>query len=261
MAHQHQNQRAKTKSKNKGDIAFLTNALEHNGAARNHKKRKSWTKHDVMQIQPMNAAQNDLFYAWENNHSVYCHGSAGTGKTFLALYLALMDVLEGKQERIIIVRSVVPTREMGFLPGDLEEKIAVYEDPYRAIFFELLGKPSSYEDMKEAGLIEFKSTSFIRGLTIDNAIIVMDEASNNTYHEISSVVTRVGENSRLICSGDIVQSDLNGKRGDLEGMSKAMRVFDNMREFASVEFTKDDIVRSAFVKSFICAEEDLNTIK
>ena len=251
-----QHHRAKAKSKNKEDIAFLQNALEHNGGARNAKKKKTWTRHDIKQVVPMTDAQDDLFIAWQNNHSLCAHGSAGTGKTFLAIYLALSALVEDEQGKIVIIRSVVPTREVGFLPGDLEEKMSPYEEPYRAIFFELLGKQSSYDDMKEAGKVEFMSTSFIRGLTIDNAIIIIDEAANQTFHEISSVVTRVGENTRVICTGDIVQSDLAGKRGEVEGMSKAMQVFSKMREFELVQFTRDDIVRSEFVKSFIIAEEE-----
>jgi len=247
--------RPKAKSRNKEDLDFLTHALEHNGVAKTSRKQKSWTKHDIKAVRPITDAQEDLFHSWNNNHSICAHGSAGTGKTFLALYLALNAVLNGEHDRIVIVRSVVPTREMGFLPGDLDEKTAVYEEPYKAILFELFGKRSSYDDMKDAGKIEFMSTSFIRGLTIDNAIIILDESSNNTFHEISSVVTRVGENTRVICTGDIVQSDLNSRRGEEEGMSKAMKVFEKMVEFSLVRFTTADIVRSEFVKSFIIAEE------
>ena len=252
--------RTKSKSKNRKDseIKFLKTALDNNiNASKNNQKRKSWTKHDLVSIRPKTEAQKELFHAWINGYSICAHGSAGTGKTFLSLYLALSSVLNGEHDRIVIVRSAVPTREVGFLKGSLEEKTEVYEEPYRSILTELIGRQSTYDDMKEAGKIEFMSTSFIRGLTIDNAIIIIDEASSNTFHEISSVVTRVGLNTRVMCTGDIIQSDLNGKRGEVEGMSKAMKIFNSMKQFAMIEFTRDDIVRSEFVRDFIIASEDL----
>ena len=153
---------------------------------------------------------------------------------------------------MIIVRSVVPTREIGFLPGDLNDKVSVYETPYKDICAELIGRSSTYDDMKEAGIVQFMPTSFIRGLTWDNAIVVVDECQNMTFHEINSIVTRLGQNSRIIFTGDTNQTDL---RPVDCGMTKMLSVVDNIETFAKVKFTTDDIVRSNIVKSWIVAAE------
>jgi phosphate starvation-inducible protein PhoH len=220
-------------------------------------KIKHWNKHDVRQVQPLTQTQRDMFELWFAGNHLCAHGSAGTGKTFCALYLAINDVLNRQQSKIIIVRSAVPTRDIGFLPGTLEEKLAQYELPYHDIMHELMGKPSTYQDMKDAGIIDFVSTSFIRGLTWDNAIIIIDEGENMEFHEIDSIMTRVGKNSRVLFTGDITQTDLDKRRGTGEGMSHAICVLENMSEFETLQFTKHDIVRSEFVKSWIEASEEV----
>jgi len=232
-------------------------ALVVNGRATEEGPRtKKWSVHDVRETQPLTSNQRDMFRLWYEGNHICAHGSAGTGKTFVALYLALNEVLKKQQQRIIIVRSVVPTREIGFLPGTLEEKLTVYEQPYQDIMHELCGKPSTYNDMKEAGLIEFVSTSYVRGLTWDNAIVVVDECENLTFHEIDSVMTRMGNNSRMIVTGDVTQTDLDNKRNQSEGMSDAIKVFRNMHSIEEVQFNRHDIVRGEFVKNWIIASED-----
>jgi len=218
-------------------------------------KRKNWSIHDLKAIHPLNPRQEDMFHAWYEDKNICAHGSAGTGKTFLATYLALQDLLEKRQQQIIIVRSAVPTREIGHLPGSIEEKLAAYERPYHDIFWELIGRASTYQDMKDAGLVQFMSTSFIRGLTWDNAIVVVDEGENMTFHEIYSIMTRLGENSRVIFTGDLVQTDLDKRKNDVSGMSHFLEVIKNMSCFDDVKFTQHDIVRSGFVKSWIIAAE------
>jgi phosphate starvation-inducible protein PhoH len=197
-----------------------------------------------------------MFHAWFNGLNICTHGSAGTGKTFLAMYLAFSSVIDRRdQNRIIIVRSAVPTREIGFLPGTLEEKSALYELPYVDICHELIGRASTYENMKDAGVIEFMTTSFIRGLTWDNAVVVVDEAQNMTFHEIDSIMTRLGHNTRIIVNGDIKQTDLEGKKNGVCGMGQFMNIIKNMKEFTTVQYTVHDIVRSDLVKSWIKASE------
>ena len=231
-------------------------ALVQNGKAMEEgRKIKNWTTHDLKSIRPMTDAQEDVFHSWYNKEHICLHGSAGTGKTFLGLYLALNEVLQKNQNKIIIVRSAVATREVGFLPGTLEEKVAQYEVPYQDILHDLVGKHSTYNDMKDAHIIEFMTTSFIRGLTWDNAVIVVDEGENMTFHEINSIMTRLGKNSRIIFAGDILQTDLDGKKHGISGMADALKVFDCMDDFACVEFTQDDIVRSDFVRDWIIASE------
>lgn len=248
----------KRRNGRQAEMETLSLALVQNGKAMQEgNSKKHWSTHDIKAIQPLTPTQEDMFHAWYSDKHICAHGSAGTGKTFLALFLAINEVLQKRQSKIIIVRSAVPTREVGYLPGTLEEKTAMYELPYHAIMWELVRRQSTYEDMKSAGIIEFTVTSFIRGLTWDNAIIVVDEAENMTRHEIDSIMTRIGENTRIIMTGDIKQTDLDGKRNDVSGMEKAMKAFANMDDFALLEFTHDDIVRSEFVKSWIIASENV----
>ena len=242
---------------NRDNVEALNLALVQNGKAMEEgRKIKSWSTHDIKSIKPLTPTQEDAFHAWYNNEHICLHGSAGTGKTFLALYLALEEVLNRNQRKIIIVRSAVSTREIGHLPGSLEEKIAEYEHPYEDILHELIGRASTYVDMKDAGLIDFMVTSFVRGLTWDNAIVVVDEGENMTFHEIDSIMTRLGKNSRIIFTGDILQTDLDGKKHGTSGMADALRVFQEINDFECVEFNKHDIVRSDFVKSWIIASEE-----
>lgn len=239
-------------------VETLELALVNNGRAmEENQKRKRWSIHDIKKVKPLTPTQDDMFHAWYNNQHICAHGSPGTGKSFLSLYLAITEVLEKQQQRIIIVRSAVPTREVGFFPGTLEEKVSEYELPYHDIMYELIGRKSTYQDMKDAGLIEFKTTSFLRSLTWDNSIIIVDEAQNMSIHEINSIMTRLGENSRIMFLGDIKQTDLDGKKSGVTGMPEALKVIDIMKEFETVQFTKYDIVRSDFVKSWITASEEI----
>lgn len=245
------------KSSRNNNIIDLAEALVQNGKAYDEgPKKKRWTQHDLKSITPLTPTQQDFFYDFLEGKHVCAHGSAGTGKTFIALFLALNELLsrESPIDRIIIVRSAVPTRDVGFVPGTLEEKIALYELPYHSIFAELLGRPSSYSDMKEAGLVEFTTTSFVRGITWDNAVVVVDEGQNMTIHEINSIMTRMGEYSRVIFLGDLPQTDLR-KKYEKTGMDMFLEIIKNMEHFSSVRFTHHDIVRSAFVKSWIMASE------
>jgi len=178
----------KKTSRRKNETRFLEDALRQNGSAqRNGPKRKTWSTHDLKTVKPLTPSQQDLFHAWYNYDHICAHGTAGTGKTYLAFYLALAEILNPKtpQDRIIVVRSVVPTRDIGFLPGDLAEKVSVYETPYKDICAELVGRRSTYDDMKESGLIQFMPTSFVRGLTWDDAIVIVEECQNMTFHEIN----------------------------------------------------------------------------
>ena len=246
------------KSRHNEDVEFLNNALNLNGATvLEGPKKKRWTQHDIAHVTPLTQTQEDMFHSWNQGQHICAYGSAGTGKTFLALYLALSEVLSGKcsQKRIKIVRSVVPTRELGFLPGTLEEKILHYEAPYMDIVSELTEYWKSYEDMKEARLIQFVPTSFMRGLTWDNSIVIVDEGQNMNWHEINTIMTRLGNSSRIIFTGDILQTDLQRKY-DPSGMQRAVNVMNNHGDFDMIHFNRHDIVRSEFVKKWIAATED-----
>jgi len=191
----------------------------------------------------------------EGDHLVLC-GSAGTGKTFVGMYLALEKVLDKsyEQNKLVIVRSVVPTREMGYLPGSVEEKVDAYTAPYRSICTELFNEKMAYENLEQQGIVEFVSTSFIRGTTLDNCIVLVDEMQNLTFHELDSIITRVGKNSRIIFSGDYYQSDLKSG-SDKKGILDFMNIMEVMNNFTTVEYGWADIVRSDFVRDYIMTKE------
>jgi phosphate starvation-inducible protein PhoH len=212
-------------------------------------------------IHPKTDNQKKTFDAYDEDQNLILHGSPGTGKTFLSLYLSLYDMFrydDNPYEKITIIRSAQPSKDMGFLPGKESEKLAAYEAPYKGICSELFGRGDAYEILKLKGLIEFQSTSFLRGTTLDNCIIILDEAQNLSYMELKTVLTRVGDNSRIIICGDVLQDDLTSSRYNQEsGLTKALKVFENIPSMTHIEFGIDDIVRSGFVREFIIAESEL----
>jgi len=249
--------RSKKKKNRREEIDYLK-AIGANIAAKTEgPQKKRWSVHDIKSIQPFTNHQQDFFQSYLQGSNVVAYGSAGTGKSFLALYLGLRDVIDRDmpQDHMVIVRSAVPSKEIGHLPGTVDEKMAVYESPYVDICSELFRRPSTYNDMKEAELIQFTPTSFVRGTTWNNALVVVDEVQNMTWHEINSVMTRLGSNSRVIITGDYNQNDLVNKRNETSGIARLVRTADRMTEFSNIIFTTDDIVRSEFVKSWIIASE------
>lgn len=252
--------RRKAQSKQKEQIAFLNNVNINNTKAMEEGPiKKKWSEHDLACIKPLTSTQEDMFHAFFNGYHICAHGSAGTGKTFLALYLGFREIFDKRYypNHIIIVRSNVPTREVGHLPGTLDEKMSEYERPYRDMCHELFGRLSTYDDMKTAGIISFMSTSFVRGLTWNNAVVIVEEGQNLSFHEISSIFTRIGENTRIIFTGDTLQSDLSSSGRDKSGMKIMLNIIKDMDKFSSIKFTTHDIVRSNFVKSWIVACEKL----
>ena len=220
------------------------------------------TKFGMKQISPMTDNQERLFESYQQGKNILAIGSAGTGKTYISLYLALKDVMEKNQyKKIIVIRSSVQSREQGHMPGDAKEKLSHFEAPYTDIVNDLFARGDAYQIMKQKNMIEFMSTSFIRGLTFDNALILVDECQNMRWDEIRTIMTRVGEGSRIILCGDTKQDDLacSKNRLDVSGLRQFKRVIDKMgtKCFDTVEFTVDDIVRSGLVKEFIMAEEML----
>lgn len=214
---------------------------------------------NLARISPLTQKQHATFAAYEAGKNIMNHGIAGTGKSFLALYLALRDIATGicPQTHVVIVRSVVPTREMGFLPGNEKEKAAVYEAPYAQICQELFGRGDAYELLKTKGVIKFISTSFVRGVTLNDCIVIVDEMQNMSGHELDSIMTRIGKNSRIIFCGDFRQSDFS-KNSEKVGLKQFMRIIHSMKNFEFVEFQKQDIVRSPLVKEYIIAKDDLD---
>ena len=218
------------------------------------------SKFSMRKILPLTRSQVKLFESYRKGKNLAAIGTAGTGKTMCATYLALNDVLQkGEYEKVVIIRSAVQTREQGFMPGSQAQKEAVFEAPYTDITNDLFGRKDAYQVLKTEGMIEFKTSSFVRGLTFDNAVIIVDECQSMTYHELDSIITRVGESSKIIFCGDTKQDDLqqSRNRADVTGLHDFLRVLKNIPSFAVIDFTVNDIVRSGLVKEYIMAKEQL----
>ena len=213
------------------------------------KKTLAGANLDLQEIEPLTKNQ---VIAFESNKNLMLHGVAGTGKTFISCYLAFDDMVKNIYERLVIIRSAVPTRDIGFLPGNEKEKASVYEEPYKDICIELFQRGDAYEILKTKGLVHFMTTSFIRGVTLRNATIMIDECQNMSFHELDSIITRIGQGCRVIFCGDFRQADLAKN-----GLHDFVRILKAMEEFDFVDFEIKDIVRSDFVKQYITAKTDL----
>ena len=227
-------------------------------SAKQMQRKKPFNVDMMIDIEPLTDNQTKVFDAYKEGKNVYAYGAAGTGKTFIMLYLALKEVLNPltPYNRVVIVRSLVSTREIGFLPGDHEDKSSLYQIPYKNMVKYMFELPTDNDfdmlwgNLKTQESIKFWSTSFIRGTTLDDCILIIDEAQNLNFHELDSIITRVGENCKIHFCGDAAQSDLV-KTNERNGILDFMKILAAMPEFESVEFGVDDIVRSGLVKSYI----------
>ena len=222
------------------------------------KKSKEINQNNLTTVKGITDSQKIVFDTWKKGKNQFLFGSAGTGKTFISLYLALNDVFDLKKpyDKVVLVRSLIPTREIGFLPGDEEDKAALYQVPYQNMvqfMFEMPNEQSFnnlYDRLKGQGTLFFLSTSFLRGLTFDNSIIIVDECQNLNFHELDTIITRVGQDSKIIFCGDFDQTDLL-KQNEKNGLHDFLRILEEMEEFNATEFTLGDIVRSGFVRSYL----------
>jgi phosphate starvation-inducible PhoH-like protein len=203
----------------------------------------------LSEVEPL--TQNQVA-AFESDKHLVLHGVAGTGKTFISCYLAFDDMIKSSYNKLIIIRSAVPTRDIGFLPGNEKEKSAIYEEPYKDICVELFQRGDAYEILKTKSLVNFMTTSFIRGVTLRDAVIIVDECQNMSFHELDSIITRVGEECRIIFCGDFRQSDLSKN-----GLKDFIRIVKAMDQFDLIDFEIKDIVRSGCVKDYITVKTNL----
>ena len=225
------------------------------------KRKKPINTNYLLDIEPITDNQKRLFESYKEGKHLVAYGTAGTGKTFVTLYNALKQILDETTpyERIYLVRSLVSTREIGFLPGDHEDKADIYQIPYKNMVKYMFQMPSDadfemlYGNLKAQESIKFWSTSFIRGTTLDNAIVIVDEFQNLNFHELDSIITRVGENSKIMFCGDASQTDLV-KTNDRNGIVDFMNILRKMNSFDIIEFDINDIVRSGLVKEYIIAK-------
>ena len=234
----------------------MAKRAKNNKANRNNEPVKN--HFELKRINPLTANQEKTFNAYNNGYNLILHGYAGTGKSFISLYLALQEVLSGSTlyDKIVIVRSVVPSRDIGFLPGSIKEKIKVYEEPYKEICDTLFGRGDGYDVLKMKVLIEFTTTSFLRGTTFNNAIVIVDELQNMTFPELDTVMTRMGEYSKIMFCGDFRQTDLT-KEAEKSGIKHFINITKKMSKFEYVEFEKQDIVRSGLVRDYIIKRTEM----
>ena len=222
------------------------------------KKKLNISSSELNTIKPITDNQKEVFASYEKGQNLFLYGVAGTGKTFVSLYLAIKDALDNYDDRpqVEVIRSVVPTRDMGFLPGNQTEKSRVYEQPYMAICNELFGRGDAYDILKRKDVVNFSTTSYIRGLTFTDTTVIVDECQNMTWHELDSVITRLGDNTRVIFCGDFRQSDFKWD-DEKNGIHTFMKVIKRMNSFDFIEFDQDDIVRSELVKEYIISKLEL----
>lgn len=216
---------------------------------------------NLVTVNPATDNQRKAFQDYKNGKNLFLYGAAGTGKTFITLYLALQEALrnETKYDTVYIVRSAVPTREIGFLPGDEEDKTALFQVPYQNMVKFMFEQPNEqafnilYDRLKNQGSLMFLTTSFLRGITLDNAIIIVDEAQNLNFHELDTIITRVGQDSKIMFCGDFFQTDLQ-KSSEKSGLQHFMKILRGMPSFSTIEFNLGDIVRSGMVKEYLISK-------
>ena len=232
--------------------------------AKQMKRKKPYNSDMMVDVQPLTPNQKHAFASYSEGKNLFLYGAAGTGKTFITLYQALKQVLDPVTpfQKVVLVRSLVSTREIGFLPGDHEDKAALYQIPYKNMvkyMFEL-ASDNEFEmlwgNLKTQESVTFWSTSFIRGTTLDNSIVIVDESQNLNFHELDSIITRVGEDTKIMFCGDVAQTDLV-RTNEKNGILDFQKIITRMPEFDLIEFGMDDIVRSGLVKSYITSKIEL----
>lgn len=225
---------------------------------RQHVEYQQQPTFTLREIVPLTVNQSNTFDAYKRGYNLVLHGCAGTGKSFIATYLALNEICSGHSpfQKLFFIRSAVPCRDIGFLPGTEKEKSSVFEEPYKEICADLFETKNAYDILKMQNLIEFTTTSYKRGMTFNNCILLMDEAQNYTFQELDTILTRAGQNCKVLVAGDFRQTDLS-KPHEKTGIINFMRITHTIKSFQHIEFQKEDIVRSGLVKEYITRKYEL----
>jgi len=247
---------ARARKRNQPDINGMSTKMM--------KRKKPINSSYLLPVEPLTDNQRVMFEEYGKGQNIFAYGAAGTGKTFVALYLALRDVLDedSPYDKVYIVRSLVATREIGFLPGTHEDKASLYQIPYKNMVKYMFEMPDDasfemlYENLKAQETVSFWSTSFLRGTTLDNSIVIIDECQNLNFHELDSIMTRCGQDTKIMFCGDARQSDLQ-KAQERTGILDFQSILENMKEFSMVEYGIEDIVRSGLVKSYLISKMNL----
>lgn len=221
-------------------------------------KEHKFRLEDMIKVNPLTDKQSDTFQAWERGEDLVLNGSAGTGKTFMAMTLALEEALDKETfcDKVMIVRSTVPTRNQGFMPGTKEEKESVFLNPYRSMCSDLFKNPGAYDKLVSEKKIDFESTSYLRGETWNDTIVIVDEMQNLSFHELDTAYTRLGTNSRIIFAGDYYQSDM-GRGEDKQGILKFLKILERLTRYTTIQFEWSDIVRCDKVRDYIMTKEQM----
>ena len=222
-------------------------------------------QNNLVTVESVGPAQGTAFEEYAKGKNLFLTGAAGTGKTFVLLHLALKEVLqkETPYDKVVLIRSLLPSRDIGFLPGTLDEKSNLYQDPYRILVRYLFQMPNEqefqmlYDKLVGQGSLEFYSTSFLRGQTFDRSIIIVDEAQNMLFHELDTIITRTGQDSKVMFSGDDAQTDLKKNNGDRDGYRQFSNILEDMEEFSVITFGIGDIIRSGLVRSYLIAKQNM----
>ena len=222
-------------------------------------------QNNLVTVESVGPAQGTAFEEYAKGKNLFLTGAAGTGKTFILLHLALKEVLqkETPYDKVVLIRSLLPSRDIGFLPGTLDEKSNLYQDPYRILVRYLFQMPNEqefqmlYDKLVAQGSLEFYSTSFLRGQTFDRSIIIVDEAQNMLFHELDTIITRTGQDSKVMFSGDDAQTDLKKNNGDRDGYRQFSNILEDMDEFSVITFGIGDIIRSGLVRSYLIAKQNM----
>ncbi|MBE6813179.1 MAG: phosphate starvation-inducible protein PhoH [Ruminococcaceae bacterium] len=204
-------------------------------------------------VKPKTLGQKTYLEQIENNTIVFGVGPAGTGKTYLAVAMAVKAFRAKEVNRIILTRPAVEAGEkLGFLPGDLQQKVDPYLRPLYDALFDMLGA-ENFQKYQEKGNIEVAPLAYMRGRTLDDSFIILDEAQNTTPEQMKMFLTRLGFGSKIVVTGDITQIDLpDGKKS---GLKEAVRILKNIPDIASVQFSEKDVVRHKLVQDIVKAYE------